>query len=102
MLKSWQTVIEVVKKKQAVAIALSLPEDTSIREKVFDELQLDTLNAQGSFDELIQFFDKHLGKDDLLDCLERWEEFEDFKREKVNPLMIISWPLIKNRLVKKV
>ena len=31
---------------------------------------------------LIQFLDKHLGKDDLVDSLEKFEDFEDFCRTK--------------------
>ena len=59
-------VTDVLKKKQAIAIALSLPADgeeaTGIREKAFDELDLEELEKNTGLDTLINFFDKHLGK----------------------------------------
>ena len=83
-LLAWIRVTEVPKNKQAITVALSLPEnyENGIRERVFDELSLDNLQADGGLDVLIQFLDKHLGKDDLVDCLEKYEDFEEFKREE--------------------
>jgi hypothetical protein len=62
---------EVDKKKQAIAIALSLPEEdeSGIREKVFDEMDLAPLNADDGLKKLIAFLDKKLGKDELTDSL---------------------------------
>ena len=37
-LKAWQEITDVSKTKQGIAVALTLPEDHEIREKVFDEL----------------------------------------------------------------
>ena len=31
---------------------------------------------------LIAFLDKHLGKDDLADSIEKFEDFDDFKRKE--------------------
>ena len=68
---AWKRVTEVLKEKQAIAIALSLPADgeelAGKREKVFDELDLEELQKDTGLHTLINFFDKHLGKDDLTD-----------------------------------
>ena len=57
------------KKKPGIAIALSLPpdgdEETIIREKVFEELDLGDFEKDAQLYILITFFDKHLGKDDV-------------------------------------
>ena len=49
-LLAWKEVTEVPATKQAVAVALSLPENdaTRIREKVFDEIPLVDLKAEGA------------------------------------------------------
>ena len=66
-LVAWRTVTDVDKKKQAVAIALSLPQDGDfqIREQVFDELELETLNTNDGLDLLIRFMDSKLAKEGL-------------------------------------
>ena len=82
-LLAWESVTELPKKKRGTAVALTLPTDheSGIREKVFDELSLeDDLNKDTGFTKLITFLDKHLAKDDLSDCLEKFEDFEDFGR----------------------
>ena len=83
-LLAWIRVTDVPGTKQAITVALSLPEnyENGIRERVFDELSLDELQADGGLDVLVKFLDKHLGKDDLVDCLEKYEDFEEFKREE--------------------
>ena len=73
---------ELGKAKQGIAVALSLPETECIREKVFDELDLSDLKKEDGFELLIKFLDQHLGKDDLADSLEKFEDFEDFSRQK--------------------
>ena len=83
-LHAWRIVTEIDKKKQGIAIALSLPEDDSsgIREKVFDEMKLDDLKTDDGFEKLITFLDGKLGKDDLTDSLEKFEDFENYQREE--------------------
>ena len=65
---------------QAVAVALSLPEDgeSGIGEKVSDEMKIETLNADGGFDSLVPFMDENLGKDDLANSLEKFEDLENY------------------------
>jgi hypothetical protein len=47
-LNAWKEVTEVEKKKQGIAVALTLPEEheSGIREKVFDEMDLNVLKAE--------------------------------------------------------
>jgi hypothetical protein len=81
-LLAWREVTDLAKAKQGIVVALSLPEnDTSnIREKVFDQLALTTLKTASGLENLITFLDKHLGKDDLADSLEKFEDFDDYFR----------------------
>jgi hypothetical protein len=53
-----------------------------IREKVFEELTVDDLSGDDGSDRLIDFMTKHLGKDELEDALQTFEDFEDYQREK--------------------
>ncbi len=74
---------ELDKKKQGIAVALSLPEDdpTGIRKKVFDEMKIAELKEDDGFDKLVVFMDAKLGKDELEDSLEKFDDFENFKRD---------------------
>ena len=83
-LLAWARVTDLQGTKQAITVALSLPEnhESGIREKVLDELSLDDLQGEGGLHILVNFFDKHLGKDDLVDCLEKFDEFEEYRREE--------------------
>ena len=61
---------------------LSLPEDDEhqIKDKVFDQISFDDLKGNFGLNILIAFLDKHLAKDDLADSLEKFDDFDDFKR----------------------
>ena len=84
-LLAWREVTTLSKVKQGIAIALTLPDDeSSVREKVFDELSIADLKSEDGLDKLIAFLDKILGKDDLEDILEKFEDFEDFRRGDEN------------------
>jgi transposase InsO family protein len=81
-LLAWQEITSLDKKKQGIAVALSLPEndENRVRGKLFAELKLDKLKQDDGMKQLVDFLDKHLGKDDIVDSLEKFEEFEDCKR----------------------
>lgn len=81
-LLAWREITDLSKKKQGIAVALSLPENdnTTIREQVFEELSIDELKADDGLEKLITYLDSKLGKDDLEDSLEKFEDFEDFER----------------------
>ena len=78
-LRAWSEMTEVSRTKQAIVIALSISED-DISEKVFNQLNLDDLKQEDGLDILIQFLDSLLGKDELTDTLEKFEDFENFQR----------------------
>ena len=81
-LLAWREITELSKNKQGIAVALSLPDDdeNKIKDKVFDQIALDELKDENGLNILIAFLDKHLGKDDLADSIEKFEDFDDFKR----------------------
>lgn len=81
---AWREVTELSEFKQGIAIALTLPEDdeSQIREKVFDQIQINDLKSINGFSVLIEFLDLHLAKDDLTDSLEKFEDFEDYSRSE--------------------
>ena len=83
-------------------MALSLPEDDEhqIKDKVFDQIPLDDLKSDFELSILIEFLDiKHLAKDDLADSLEKFDNFDDFKRKEGQSIHDID---VKNRKEKHV
>ncbi len=101
-LKAWQLVTDVEKKKQGVAMALSLPEKGNTIGQVFDELEIASLNAEDGFDKLVIFLAEKLGKDDLSDCWEKFEDFEEFVRKdgQISDY-VAKFDLKYNRIMKK-
>ena len=104
-LAAWREVTTLEKKQQGIAVALTLPEDdsTGIRETVFEEMDLAVLKADDGFEKLVEFFDKKLGKDDLADSLEKYEDFDDFVRDDTLSVSdyITRFDQKYNRIVKK-
>ena len=83
-LLAWREITELSQHKQGIAVALSLPEadENKIKDKVFDQISLDELKGEDGLNILIGFLDKHLGKDELADSIEKFEDFDDFKRKE--------------------
>ena len=81
---AWTEVTDLSSEKQALAVALLLPEDhgSKIAEKVFGQLELEELKKEDGISRLLGFLDKHLGKDELTDTLEKFEEFDNFERKE--------------------
>lgn len=81
---AWSSVTDLAKDKRGVVVALSLPEndESGIRERVFDEVDIAELQTNDGLSKLIAFMDKVLGKDDLADSLEKYEDFEEYQRSK--------------------
>ena len=81
--QAWTVVTELSKEKQAVAVALSLPEDDKrkIQEKVFGELELDVLNSENGMGVLFEFLDRYLLEDELMNSWNKFEDFEKFERK---------------------
>ncbi|VDI76728.1 Hypothetical predicted protein [Mytilus galloprovincialis] len=74
-LVAWSEITDLDKKKRGIAVALTLPEDdeSKIREKVFDQIDLEDLKKDTGFTTLVEILDKHLAKDDLADSLEKFK-----------------------------
>ena len=104
-LQAWQKVTSLTAEKQGIAIALSLPESDSscIRQRVFEELSLEDLGSKDGMKILFNFLDEKLGKDDLADSLEKFEDFDDFVRldDQVISDFITQFDQRYNRIVKK-
>ena len=71
-------------------VALSLPEDdeTHIRERVFVQISLQDLKTDDGLIILLNFLNKQCGKDELVDSLEKYEDFESFEREDGQSILI--------------
>ena len=84
-LLAWDKVTDLDVKKRGITVLLtSIPdsEETGVKDGVFDNTELMTdLEKETGLAKLVQFLDKQLGKDDLADSLEKFEDFEAFKRE---------------------
>ena len=81
-LEAWRIITDVPQKKQGITIALTLPDDhpSGIRGRVFEEIEVAKLGKGTGLATLLAFMDKQLGKDDITDTYENFEEFEDFRR----------------------
>ena len=81
-LEAWKLITDVEKKKQGIAIALTLPDDhlSGIRGKVFEEIKLTEFEKDTGLDCLIKFMSKYLGKDDIADQYQKFAEFEDYRK----------------------
>ncbi len=47
---------------------------------MFDEMKIAELKEDDGFDKLVTFMDAKLGKDELEESLEKFDDFENFKR----------------------
>ena len=81
---AWTEITDVSREKQAITVALLLPEnhESGIAEKVFGELELKELKKQNGISTLLEFLDIHFKKDEMTDTLEKFEEFDNFERKE--------------------
>ena len=79
-IEAWTVGTELRKEKQAVAVMLNLPGDNIIKQKALEELTLEELNSENGLSILFEFLDKHLLRDNVRNCLNKFEEFENFER----------------------
>ena len=81
---AWGEVTDLPKTKQGIVIALSLPEDDDkrhIKESIFNQISIEILKTDGGLTVLLNFLDSLLGKDDLMESLEKYDDFEKFERK---------------------
>ena len=82
-IKAWQKVTTVEENKQALAIALALPEGSEVRTRVFEETgPIDELNSADGVKKLLERLDKWYKKDNLSAAYEAWTGFDMYKRSK--------------------
>ena len=81
--RAWTLITDLSREKQAIAVALHLPTDheSKIIEKVFEQLELEELQKESGLSTLFDFLDKHLQKDGFTDILEKFRDFENYKRK---------------------
>ena len=82
-LKVWSIATSIDKAKQALVIALSLPDDhdSNIKEKVFSEIETDVLNNDTGLESLIAFFDKRFAKDNFVVAYEKYQCWTNLYRK---------------------
>jgi transposase InsO family protein len=82
--KAWKSLTDLDKKKQGLAIALSLEETdpSGIRDKVFSDLEIAKLETDDGVAELLKFMDKIFKKDDLSEAYEVYTDFDRFRRDE--------------------
>ena len=81
-LEAWSLTTAVAAEKQGLTVALSLPEDdvSNICDKVFTEIDIKELNKADGLKNLLLYFDKQFGRDDMSVAYEKYMEFERYKR----------------------
>ncbi|PIK50177.1 hypothetical protein BSL78_12928 [Apostichopus japonicus] len=81
--KAWQEVTDLKKEKHGLAVALSLPEEgaKSIRDKVFNEIDLEDLKKETGVSTLIKFMDNVFKKDELSAAYEAYTSFDRYRRQ---------------------
>ena len=93
----------ISKRKNRELLLYSLPDDheKGIRNKVFGELSLNELKADDGLGKLIMHLDKILGEDDLADSFQKYEDFEDCKRQSNQAMddYIIEFDQKHNKLI---
>ena len=82
-LRAWTYITEVEKKKQGLSVALSLPENdkSQIRDKVFNEINLEDLKTDNGIETLVAFFDSVFKKDELAENYEHYVNFYRYRKD---------------------
>ena len=93
----WSEITDLEKKKMGIAVALSLPENESVRAQVMESVPLDDLKKEDGLSTLLKFMEKTLGKDDMKESLEKYEEFKNCTRvadQKISDILhqVSSFP----------
>lgn len=78
--EAWTKVSKLPKNQQGVAVALSFPEGSLVRDKVFSEVDIGTLDAEDGITKLLEFLDHVYLKDELVRAYEAWSEFDSYRK----------------------
>ena len=81
----WNDVTDIPLAKRVIVVALSLPISDellklNIRERVFNDIEMDKLKSEAGVIELIKFLDDFYKKDDLSGAYDAWRSFDQCKR----------------------
>ena len=81
-LKVWSIASSVEKEKQALVVALSLPDDhdSHIKEKIFSEIDIDVLNSDAGMEKLIAFLDKRFALDNFVVAYDKYVAWTNLTR----------------------
>ena len=80
-IKAWKLTTAVEKKKQALTIALALPEGSEVRRRIFEESgSIDELNVDDGVEKLITRLDKWYKENDLSAAYGAWTKFDAYKK----------------------
>lgn len=84
-LKAWSNVTDLPKNKQGNYIVLSLPNKSKfgddLKERAFENINEEQLNSEEGLKSVIEFLDQELGKNAIDDAVEKWEEFDNCRKE---------------------
>ena len=104
-LKAWCMVTDLEKKKQGIAIALSLPENdpSGVRDKVFSEVTLDKLHKTDGVETLMTYLDSLFKKDELSEVYERYINFDRYQRdpEQEREEFVLEFEKLDNRVKQR-
>ena len=81
-LLAWKVLTNVGHKKQALAVALSFENDSEVRQRIFNEIDVEELNANDGLEKLLILLDKWYKKDDLTGAYEAWRNFDTYTKGK--------------------
>ena len=81
-LNGWALVTNVEKSKQAIVVALSIPDDAegNIKQKIFAELTNEELNVDDGMKKLLDFLDKIYLKDPFVEAYEKYMKWNGLYR----------------------
>ena len=83
-LLAWSEVKDINRNKQGIMVALSLhqTDELPVREKLFNEISVADLKSDDGLSTLLEFLDQNLGKDDLTDSFDKFEDFNKFQSKQ--------------------
>ena len=83
-LELWNSVTDMPAAKRAGCVMLTLPRtaECTLRTTVMQKIDKTKINESGGFKVLTDCLDSILGKDKLQDCVDKYDEFEDYHRTK--------------------
>ena len=76
----WEKMTKIDAKEKGLAVALSLPVNSDIRDKVFTEMTVDDLNVENGLQKLITFLDKEYRNEENAEVYDAWSKFDKLKR----------------------